>query len=889
VKPGRPTGGRINGLRGGGTNGLPAGRINGLRNGKVNGLPNGRINGLRNGKVNGLANGRINGLRNGKVNGLGNGRINGLRNGKVNGLANGRTNGLRNGGVLGFTNGLNGNGRGRTNGLRNGKVNGLNNGKINGLRNGKINGLSNGRTNGNGHSNGFTNGRKSGLINGNGFINGFRLSSAPNVVPLTKRNPSMRIAMVFAIVAIVIILPFLLIYSMPSDQIKIDGYFFDWDRAGYYQEAAGAVSPGIDIRQYSVVTQGGTVYGYIATSSAMFSQPDGTPSSFFVFFEMDNNPSTGYIIDGIGADTMVEITGWNGSIVPSSCGVYDFSRSADRNDYLGFGSGRNISIIGSENKLEFSFPRFDSGNPTVRFFAKDGAGSEDLSDYSIKQGDAALRVEVNRTMNEVLTVGPEQTVMTLELSSVGGNAMINQFNFTQLGNATGYSVSIYDGSVPLVKADGAIVSLTEPLEVREGYGRLLTAMVEADAGQIGNSFGLGLSAGGVETHDCTVTVDDTQYGAKVAYIGTLPSGIVIDGAFADWANGYVVADRSGDVQLPNGSYEPHASIDIQEYGMHVDAKDVAMYLSVKDYMMNGTILPKDIRLPVPSTGLPNLTSVEMLGTDIAGAVIDSDWNTSTGANVNGAVGADYLVLITGKKGRVVLSEIYSWNPAGNGSWDYLDSVRAAVDRRHMEFAFNLSDLPLGDNDIAAVGFFMTDWRQGTDFSDGIMPLGKWQIGTYMKAFGGIMINEVLNRMKPPGGSDFIELFNSGTQPITVTGWTIYDGTTRIYTFGTLTINPGQFYVVSGLTISKTGNLRLQDQSGTIIDSVSAKEDSNGKSTGRIGSAPWATWKQNMVPSPGAINPGQMIPEFSDFLVPVLFVLTTVFFLKWRRRRAEQNA
>ena len=869
VKPGRPTGGRINGLKGGGTNGLPAGRINGLRNGKVNGLPNGRINGLRNGKVNGL----------------GNGRINGLRNGKVNGLANGRTEGLRNGGVLGFTNGLNGNGRGRTNGLRNGKVNGLNNGKTNGLKNGKVNGLYNGRTNGSGPSNGFTNGRKSGLINGNGFINGFRLSSAPHVVTLTKRNPSMRVAMVFAIVAIVIILPFLLIYSMPSDQIKIDGYFFDWDRAGYYQEQAGAVSSGIDIRQYSVVTSGSTVYGYIATSSAMFSQPDGGPSSFFVFFEMDNNPSTGYIIDGIGADTMIEITGWNGSVVAGCSCVHDFSHSADRNDFLGFGSGRNISVRGSDNKVEFSFPRFDAGNPTVRFFAKDATGSEDLSDYSIREGEAALRVEVNRTMNDVLTIGPEQTVMTLELYSVGGDARINQFNFTQLGNATGYSVSIFDGSVPLVKATRPIVPLTEPLEVREGYGRLLTVMVKADTGQIGNSFGLGLNAEGVETHDSTVTVDEAQYGAKVAYIGALPSGIVIDGAFADWDNGYVVSDRSGDVQLPNGSLEQHASIDIQEYGMHVDAKDVAMYLGVKDYMMNGTILPKDIRLPVPSTGLPSLTSAELLGTDIAGAVIDSDWNVSTGANVNGAIGADYLVLITGKKGRVVLSEIYSWNPAGNGSWDRLDSVRAAVDRRHMEFAFNLSDLPLGDNDIAAVGFFMTDWREGTDFSDGIMPLGKWQISAYMKAFGGIMLNEILNTK---GGGDFIEIYNSGSTPITLTGWTIWDGTTRIYTFGTLTIEPNSFYVVSGLTISKTGVLRIQDQSGTIIDSTNAKENNNVKSTGRIGDPPWTNWKQNQVPSPGAPNAGQ-IPEFSDFLVPVLFMLTIIFFIRRRRRRDERNA
>ncbi|MCK4757236.1 MAG: DUF11 domain-containing protein, partial [Thermoplasmata archaeon] len=88
--------GRINGLTNGRVNGLTNGRINGLVNGrsKVNGLTNGRINGLVNGrsKVNGLTNGRINGLVNGrsKVNGLVNGKVNGL----VNGLTNGKVNGL---------------------------------------------------------------------------------------------------------------------------------------------------------------------------------------------------------------------------------------------------------------------------------------------------------------------------------------------------------------------------------------------------------------------------------------------------------------------------------------------------------------------------------------------------------------------------------------------------------------------------------------------------------------------------------------------------------------------------------------------------------------------------------------------------------------------------
>ena len=804
------------------------------------------------------------------------GRINGLRTGRTNGNPGGMVNGLKRGWVYGFTNGTNGHVNGVANGQKNGRTNGLKNGKTNGLKNGRVNGHSNGRTNGNG--------RKNGLVNGNGFVNGFRLTSAPKMIPLSRTDPSARIIAVFAVVALVVILPFLLVYSMPEDTIKIDGYFFDWDRAGYFSEPAGKAPSDIDIRGYSVVVSGGTIYGYVSTTSSMFSPALNLRSSFYIFFEMDGDPQTGYIIDGIGADAMVEITGWNGSLKPGQSAVYDFALNAERNDFLGFGSGRNISVLGSANQVEFSFPWWGDGNPVVRFFSKCATGCEDSSLYSISYGEAALRIGVNYTMPELLSVGSRQSVMDLELSTLRGNASISNLNFNQLGNATGYTLSVYDGGLPIAESRSTDISFDPAIEVNEGYGRLLTVLVSLDSGQTGSSFGLSLNSSGAHVSgDVTKTVDAVQSGAKVAYIETAPGGVVIDGAFGDWVHGYIVPDMAGDVALQNGSLLADGSIDIQEYGMYVDDRDAAMYASVEDNILNGTILPKGLQLPVPSAGLQNLTTPEMLGADVAGAVIDSDWNMSTGADMNGIVGADYLVLITGKKGRIVSSELYAWNPAGNGTWEFKDGVRAAVDRRHMEFAFNFSHLQLGDYDIAAVGFFMTDWKGGTDYSDGLLPLGRWQIGTFMKAFGGILINEVLN--DKTSGIDFVELYNTGSQPITITGWRLYDGATLIRTIGTFTVNPGQFYVISGLSISKAGSVRLTDQNGVTIDAVTAKENANGLTYARTGAPPYNTWKQNTPQTPGALNPKQIaIPEFSDVLLPMILICAIFFLMKRRRRR-----
>ena len=810
------------------------------------------------------------------------GRVNGLRSGRTNGLPGGLVNGLKRGWVYGFTNGTNGHVNGFTNGNR-GRTNGLKNGRTNGLKNGRTNGLSNGRINGHplGRVNG--NGRKSGLVNGNGFINGFRLTSAPKNIPMARSETSIRVIMVFAVVALVVILPFLLVYTMPVDVIKIDGYFFDWDRAGYFSEPVGSVPSDIDIRGYSVVVAGSSIYGYVSTSSPMFPQEWNERTSFFIFFETDGNPQTGYIVDGIGADKMVEVTGWNGSLKAGHSAVYDFSSGADRNDFQGFRNGRNVSVMGSANQVEFSFPWVGQGDPVVRFFSKCSTGCEDASEYSISYEKAALRAGVNYTLPDILSVGTRQSAMELELSTLRGDASISNLDFDQLGNATGYLLSVFDGNLPLAESRSTNISFDPAIMVNEGYGRLLTVMVTPGQSQDGSSFGLSLNSSGVNVSDeVTTTVDAVQSGAKVAYIESVPGTVVIDGAFGDWVNGYVVSDFAGDVVQKNGSLLADSSIDIQEYGMYTDGRDVAMYLSVEDNILNGTILPKGLDLPVPSSGLENLTKPEMLGTDVAGAVIDSDWDINTGVNVSGLLGADHLVLVTGKNGRVVSSELYAWNPAGNGTWELKDGVKAAVDRWHMEFAFNFSRLPLGDYDIAAVGFFMTDWKGGTDYSDSVLPLGKWQIGTYMKAFGGILINEVLNSK---GGSDFIELYNTGTQPITLTGWRIYDGTTLIYTFGTVTINPGELYVVSGLSISKTGNLLITDQGGATIDAVAAKENANALSYARTGGLPYDKWKGNTPPTPGAVNPKQIpIPEFSDVMLPIIFICAFFLLMKRRRRR-----
>ncbi len=800
--------------------------------------------------------GRVNGL----VNGFTNGRINGLRTGRINGLINGFTNG-------------------RVNGLRSGRINGL----INGFTNGRINGLKDDKRN---KYNGLVNGleHKTGLVNGNSFINGFRMPGARRRMPISKKNSSLRLAIVLVMVAIVIVTPFLLVFSMPESTIKIDGYFFDWERAGYFREMKTTAASDVDIREYSTVVGQGVVYGYISTADNMFSRNDGEPSALYGFFDMDNDPGTGYIIGGIGADKMVELIGWNGTI--KSATVSDFPVGFDRLDFSGFFSKTDINAIPADNKIEFSFRTSGTQNPTTLFMSKDVQGQEDESQYIVRYGEPALRVTAGLVMPDVIPASSREEVMNLDFESARGNFTITGLTFEKLGTASQYRISVYDDLQVIGYSNDETLTFEPALEITEGYGKRLSVYVEIGGGETYSSFGLSLNATGIGTSSGPVTVDETQVTNKVAYVGEVPHGVVIDGAFADWRYGYIMTDKANDVRLANGSLINDESIDITGYGMYIDQKDVAMYLSVADRICNGTAIPKNITLPVPMQGLPNPAGQQLIGADIAGAVLDTDLNPSTGASFSGTLGADYLVFISGKKGKIIQSELYAWDASqGNGTWKFVESVRSVVDSKRMEFAFNFSALSMSDLDVAAVSFFMTDWKAATDFSDGILPLAKWQIGTYSRAFGGIIMNEILNNR---GTLDWIEFYNTGTVPITLTGWTIYDGTNLLYTFGAVTIAPGELFVVYNLGIMKNGDLRLVDAGGLVIDSVTDKESSTYKSYQRIGSAPYSTWR-NGVASPGALNAGQVpIPEFSDILIPLIGMIGTFTFIRMRRRRVKDG-
>jgi hypothetical protein len=105
----------------------------------------------------------------------------------------------------------------------------------------------------------------------------------------------------------------------------------------------------------------------------------------------------------------------------------------------------------------------------------------------------------------------------------------------------------------------------------------------------------------------------------------------------------------------------------------------------------------------------------------------------------------------------------------------------------------------------------------------------------------------------------------------------------------VTVQPGEYYVASGLTFPSGRAYQLNDNLDNVIDSVNMPTWRQ-TSYGRVGGPGdgYSSWS-GMVPTPGALNVGELaIPEFGS-LLPALAIVPIMFFVINRAKRASRSA
>jgi hypothetical protein len=380
------------------------------------------------------------------------------------------------------------------------------------------------------------------------------------------------------------------------------------------------------------------------------------------------------------------------------------------------------------------------------------------------------------------------------------------------------------------------------------------------------SFGMQLNSTGALYVDRNVTwvVHSIQTGSKVAYVGSVPSRIVVDGAFGDWTQRMPIRDRLNDAHSSKTMDNTSGDVDISVVKISSTLETASFYMSVNGTMLGGSSVPASmVRFVTPGPPAQNVTNIteHMFGADFAFVFIDTDCNQSTGYYIGGS---EISIAVVGK-GNSILSSVA--NMYVGGGWVEIGPVEAAIDSYQLELSSSYSTLGLTAGETYTVTMLTQDWSGRQD--DIALPLPA-RITAGSRAYPGMLINEIYSRAPPGGGNDWIELYNTGSTSINMSGWRLYADGVLVYIWPTAIVVPGEFYLTAGLSFGKATNYVLVDGSGAIIDQVTTPTW-QGQSYGRTGSAPYSTWT-SMTPTPGAVNIGQNpIPEFGDLILPIAIV------------------
>src|SRR5438309_2510192 len=551
------------------------------------------------GLTNGLVLSRSARRRAGMTNGL-KGRTNGLR-GRTNGLTNGlgRTNGLTNG--LGRTNGLT-NGLGHTNGLTNGP------GRTSGLTNGL--GRTNGITNGLGRTNGLAGGRAT----------GFRSASLRGMM----RTGGSKLHVILLVVVVVLLVPLFFVppYNGAQSPIQIDGQFNDWTGVATESMASGGVlNPNVDIVRFGVVPNLGPIAFFVEVAGSALTgggPSPGTLDTVRIFIDIDGSASTGYRIDGLGADRMIEVSGYAGRVQSST--LWEFDANRNQRDWNGWIKGTATPAAASGSRIEAEAQWLADVPTSVPVVATVHTVSwdkqVDRGDFPVSPGFGTLSIVSDPQVPDVIA-GNDVPLLRLTLTAHGQAIALNTLQVEMAGTApanVATSLRLTDGTNLLAQAAPASPNVRfsfAPIQIV--VGAPTTLFVVGDfASTTGDTFGVRLPAthpfgvdGGV------VALHENPGPRALGYLGTIPATPRVDGAFDEWKA--LSADPTNDVATRG-----NPNIDLTHYGGLRNGTATFLYADVSGRILAGTPTPENPR------GAPPQNSTSVADTDRDGVPDSAD-------------------------------------------------------------------------------------------------------------------------------------------------------------------------------------------------------------------------------------------------------------------------
>jgi len=496
----------------------------------------------------------------------------GLTNGRVNGLTNGRVNGLTNGRVNGLTNGL----RGRTKGLTNGLVNGLVSMRL-----------------------GMTNG----LTNGSGFTNGLVSSRFSREVALKR----WKLYLIPLVSVVLLLLPLLTpgtdITSMYP--IRIDGDASDWNPATIaIQASSPGGNPNVDVVRFGIADNVDYLAFLVEVEGAALRGGDVPPrvDSFYIFLDTDRDLATGYRVEPLGADRMIEVSGWQGTVSTST--LYEWGGNPDAHDWRGWTQGTSVGAVAKGGLLEAQIDWLalspKKAPVYAALFARGFDGFVEEADYVLNSHGGSLLVLQEPIPASTLRFSNEP-LLRLRLAAHGAVARLSGITVTLAGSAPFNAV----GTLLLVDGDGGLVDERIPLGRRVSFrfperqiasGSSVEFVVLArDLSGDGETLGAVVAGpSDIAVPDVAVAVKQLPSVRHVGYLGRVPINPWIDGGFAEWTA--VTWDATEDV-----AGAPRSDLDLAAFAAQFSGSSSFFFTQVTGRLLAGTWVP-ELNALVPSAG-----------------------------------------------------------------------------------------------------------------------------------------------------------------------------------------------------------------------------------------------------------------------------------------------
>lgn len=533
-----------------------------------------------------------------------------------------------------------------------------------------------GRTSGVGQVNGLGKATGKGIVNGTGAVNGTAFTNGTGISNGLKKRPlkggttkraskPLRWQVLAVLLAIIIIIPLFvfLSYSSGRGKYSIDGNYADWDGATTYGTMIPSTSPTSNITEWAVGVQSIDLFLYIRTQTSMMSSPDA--ESFYLFVDSDGSSATGYVMESIGADYMLQITGWDSTVRSTSLSKY--SAASDQYDWSAWTSTGSVSTSLDGARLEASAGLSDALGQSAKFVLVSKDPSERGSVSCTAPLKGGVLVVRQAPYGDLASTGivPKSTsvaMVTLSLTCEGAGGEVSQIS-------------------PVL--DGATLAAQESaFSLKKGQEKEVTISVDTSAATDGQLISAEVLASSIDSTFSSVQIVGS---AVSAYVTSAPSDITIDGAFADWTGHLSVDSDSIPVSDPG--------VDIDEVGNSSTAISSYFYVSVDGDICSGTFVPAKVAKP-SGTGGGTVVPARHTAEDTLNIYIDSDRSSSTGEVVSldsKLIGADQKIEVKGLFGKITSMKEFEYSTSG--AWvDINGQVNAAKDDKRIEISVTAASL-----------------------------------------------------------------------------------------------------------------------------------------------------------------------------------------------------